>query len=163
MDQPTPDPAPTPDHAAEADREDRVAHRLQARIETTEPLIAWTRGWVSREMRMHGVFAARTLDFGVLTDRWLYLLNTGVFTRRPRRCVYGARLAEIFVSEEDGARGKRLRITSPKGRPLWFEVRANEQTQTFATALLARTRHAPQTRAADDVGPDVPAPAPEST
>src|SRR5665213_2749467 len=95
MDQPTPDPAPTPDHAAEADREDRVAHRLQARIETTEPLIAWTRGWVSREMRMHGVFAARTLDFGVLTDRWLYLLNTGFFTRRPRRCVYGARLAEL--------------------------------------------------------------------
>jgi hypothetical protein len=162
MDQPTTDPTPTPDpstgsqsqsapqsasqsvppSAPRSGREERVARRLQSRVETEEPLVAWTRGWVSKEMRMHGLLAARTLDFAVLTDRWLFLLNTGFFTRRPRRCVYAARLAEIFVSQEDATRGKRLRITSRKGRPLWFELRSNEQTDAFADALVARTRAA---------------------
>ncbi len=96
---------------------------------------------------MHGVLAARTLDFGVLTERWLFLLNTGFFSRRPRRCVYAARLAEIFVSQENASRGTRLRFTSPKGRPLWFELRSTEQAHDFADALLARTRPVPSATA----------------
>lgn len=161
MDQSAPDPAPTPSPPAAqsaapySPREERIVRRLQARVETNELVITWARGWVSREMRLHGLFAARTLDFAALTDRWLFLLNTGFFTRRPRRCVYAARLAEIFVAEEKSPRGTRLRITSAKGRPLWLELKSNEQTDAFAEALIARAR----------VGPDAPAravPPPES-
>jgi hypothetical protein len=156
MDQPTPDPASLPDDPPEPEPEtpppppapalpaDRIVRRLQSRIETAEPIIAWTRGWVSREMRLHGVLAARTLDFAVLTDRGVFLLNTGFFTRRPRRCVYAARLDEIFVSRQPKGRGVRLRFASRKGRPLWVELRSNPRATAFADALLARTRTPPQ-------------------
>jgi hypothetical protein len=118
--------------------------RLQSRVETNEPLVAWTRGWVSREMRLHGVFAARTLD------------NTGFFTRRPRRCVYAGRLAEIFVSEEAGRRGTRLRVTSRTTRPLWIELKSNEETRAFAEALIARTRVSPSAPADEVRTPEPP-------
>jgi hypothetical protein len=168
MDQPTPDPASPSDPSAEPAyahwpenaaptppdetpaapasrmRPDGTVRRLQARIETADPVIAWTRGWVSREMRLHGLFAARTLDFAVLTERGLFLLNTGFFTRRPRRCVYAARLDEIFVSRRSKGRGVRLRITSTTGRPLWLELRSGTRNTAFADALVARTRTAPQ-------------------
>jgi hypothetical protein len=130
----------TPDQPA---RPDRIAERLISRVETDEPLISWTRGWVSREMRLHGLLAARTLDFAVLTDHWLFLVNTGFFTRRPRRCVYAARLDEICVGREPGARKGRLRISSPKGRPLWFEPRTNDRSKAFADELVARARAEP--------------------
>jgi hypothetical protein len=172
MDQPTPEPSPAPvspapepapvppvpapDAAAAAvatplesrrawGREDRIAHRLQARIETTEPVIAWTQGWVSREMRLHGVFAARTLDFAVLTEHWFFLLSTGFFTRRPRRCVYAVRLADAFVSRTEIARNERLRIASPRGRPLWLELKTTERTTAFVVELLAHSRRPPGT------------------
>jgi hypothetical protein len=130
--------------------------RLQSRVETNEPLVAWTSGWVSREMRLHGVFAARTLDFAAVTDRWLFLLNTGFFTRRPRRCVYAGRLAEIFVSEEAGRRGTRLRVTSRTTRPLWIELKSNEETRAFAEALIARTRVSPSAPADEVRTPEPP-------
>jgi hypothetical protein len=107
-------------------------------------------------MRLHGLFAARTLDFAALTDRWLFLLNTGFFTRRPRRCVYAARVAEIVVSEETGSHGTRLRIAATKGRTLWLELRSNEQTETFIEALAARARVAPDTRAREGPAPESP-------
>ncbi len=50
------------------------------------PIVATTRGWVSRDSR-HPVFAARFLDFAVLTDEHLVLCSTGFFSRRPRRQV----------------------------------------------------------------------------
>ncbi len=91
-------------------------------------------------MRLHGVLAARTLDFAVLTDHWFFLLSTGFFTRRPRRCVYAARLEEIDVSEVAKSRGRRIRVASRVGKPLWIELRANARSNAFADALLARSR-----------------------
>jgi hypothetical protein len=124
-------------------RPDATLRRLQSRIETTDPIIAWTKAWVSREMRLHGVLAARTLDFAVLTDRGVFLISTGFFTRRPRRCVYAARLDEIIVSRRPKGRGVRLRFASRKGRPLWVELRSKPLAMSFADALLARTRTQP--------------------
>jgi hypothetical protein len=138
MDQPTPEPTPAP--GADPVSPDPVVRRLQSRIETTDPVVAWTRAWVSREMPLHGVLAARTLDFAVLTDHGIFLLNTGFFTRRARRCVYAARLDEILVSQQKKRRGQRVRVASRKGRPLWLELRSTTRSNAFADALVARTR-----------------------
>jgi hypothetical protein len=112
--------------------------RLQSFVD--EPLVAWTQGWVSREIRMHGVFAARTLDFAVLTDSSLCLVSTGFFSRRPHRRVFAARLDDLVVANETIGRGRRLRIMSAATRPLRLELRANETTAAFANALVTRTR-----------------------
>ncbi len=66
-------------------------------------------------MRLHGLFAARTFDFAVLTERGVFLISTGFFTRRARRCVYAARLDEIWVSRAPKGRGVRLRLASAQG------------------------------------------------
>jgi len=131
MDQPDPEPSPT------SAREQRRTQRLQSFAD--EPLVAWTQGWVSREIRLHGVFAARTLDFAVLTDTSLCLVSTGFFSRRPRRRVFSAPLADLLVSNETVGRGRRLRISSPASRPLRLELRDNDETAAFAAALVART------------------------
>ena len=41
--------------------------RLQQKLGPNTHIVAWGRAWVSRDGRMHAVFAARTLDFAVLT------------------------------------------------------------------------------------------------
>jgi len=147
MDQPAPEPSPT------SARAQRRTQRLQSFVD--EPLVAWTQGWVSREIRLHGVFAARTLDFAVLTDSSLALVSTGFFSRRPRRRVFSARLADIVVTNETVGHGRRIRITSPEARPLRVELRDNENTAAFAAALVARARVDPPD--------DVPAAGPEPT
>ena len=110
--------------------------RLQSFVD--EPLVAWTQGWVSRDMRLHSVFAARTLDFAVLTDQSLCLVSTGFFSRRPRRRVFLARLEDMTVANEIVGRGRRLRISAPATRPLRLELRENDKTATFANALVER-------------------------
>jgi hypothetical protein len=148
MDQPTPDrptpepPAPegNPDVtiAAVPARRERVALRLQTLVGADEEIVAWTRGWVSRELRLHRLLAARTFDFAVLTDRNLFLFSTGFFTRRPRRRVYLSRLDRLNVSDHVVRRGRRLRITARNARPLWLELRVSDDTAIFAGALVAR-------------------------
>jgi hypothetical protein len=130
MDQPDPEPSPT------SAREQRTMRRLQTFVD--EPLVSWTQGWVSREIRLHGVFASRTLDFAVLTDKSLGLVSTGFFSRRPHRRVFLARLEDVKVANETVGRGRRLRIHSTGGRPLRLELRDNPKTAAFATALVAR-------------------------
>ncbi len=61
--------------------------------------MAWGRAWVWRDGRFAGVFAARTLDFTVLTDDSLFLVSTGFFTRRPRRRVYAITHDRLRVEE----------------------------------------------------------------
>ena len=51
------------------------------------PIIGITRGWVSRDSAPH-VFAARYLDFAVLTEEHLMCCSTGFFSRQPRRRVF---------------------------------------------------------------------------
>jgi hypothetical protein len=157
MDQPTPDlPSPTPDPEpptvpeigpepvagpAPSPREHRIGARLGRLVGDEESVVTWTRGWVSREGRFHTMLAARTLDFGVVTDRSLQLYSTGFFTRRPRRRVYSSRFERIFVAHDDGRHGRRrLRISSRSTAPLWFELDASERAAEFARALLARAR-----------------------
>ena len=121
-------------------RADRREIRLQ-KIVGVEPIVRWTRGWVSREVPLHGLLAARTLDFLVLTDRSLDLVTTGFFSRHPRRLVYSAQLAAIFVSHESVPRGgRRLRVVSASGHAIWIEMGATTEQKDFAAALVARSR-----------------------
>jgi hypothetical protein len=62
---------------------------------------------------MHTLFAARTLDFAVISDRRLYFFATGFFTRQPRRRVYSSDFDQLQVSSTGTKRGHRLRIVSP--------------------------------------------------
>jgi hypothetical protein len=141
--QPTPEPlAPerNPDTTATSapTREERVATRLQTLVGADQDIVAWTRGWVSRELRLHRLLAARTFDFAVVTDQNLFLFSTGFFTRRPRRRVYSSHLDRINASDHVGPRGRRLRITSRNARPLWLELRVSDRAMIFADALVAR-------------------------
>jgi len=152
MNQPTPEPVPaSPQPRAPARGDARTgppndtrAGRQQTRLQAivgNEPIIRWSRGWVSREVRLHVLLAARTLDFLVLTDRSLMLVTTGFLSRRPRRLVYAANLDTIFVSDESVPRGgRRLRIVSKSGHPLWIELGATSEQKAFAAALVARSR-----------------------
>jgi hypothetical protein len=141
-DQPTPEPAPRPSAplTPPQTREGRVQSRLQRLVGADDAVVAWARGWVSRERRLHRLLAARTFDFAVLTDHNLFLFSTGFFTRRPRRRVYASRLDLINVSDRVVPRGRRLRITSRNADPLWLELRVSDRVTLFADALVARAR-----------------------
>jgi hypothetical protein len=133
-------PAPT---ARDEQRETRVESRLHRLVGGDESMVAWTQGWISREVRLHRLLAARTLDFAVVTDRSLILFSTGFFTRRPRRRVYDSRFERIFVVDDTVARGRRrLRVTSRDAKPLWFELDASDRAATFADELIARSKAA---------------------
>ena len=145
-DQPTPEPAapnPTPGlHPVPTSRRDQFMDaRLQALIGPKPPIVAWTRGWVSRELRAHRLLAARTLDFAVLTERDLRLISTGFMTRRPRRLVYECALAEIRVVEHRVPAGRRLSIgNADEPSPLRIELSGSIQANNFADALIAYAR-----------------------
>ena len=129
-------PAPAP-----RTREDRIGARLQRLVGTDETVVAWTRGWVSREVRLHRLLAARTLDFAVVTNQSLQLFSTGFFTRRARRRVYNSRFERLFVANDEVRRGRRrLRVTSRTAKPLWFELDASPRAITFADELINRAR-----------------------
>jgi hypothetical protein len=141
--QPTPTDVRAGDERAEGPEEpraDRIGARLQ-RLVGDERVLAWTQGWVSREVRPHRLLAARTLDFAVVTERSLSLFSTGFFTRRPRRRVYNSRFGRIFVTADVVARGRRrVRITSRNARPLWFELDASDRAVAFVAELTARAK-----------------------
>jgi len=63
-----PEPAPEPPPKAE--------QRLRRKLRESEDFVAWGRAWLSRDGRMHGLLAARTLDFVVLTDTHLLVFST---------------------------------------------------------------------------------------
>lgn len=112
--------------------------RLTAKLRADEHLVAWGRAWVSRDGRLHSVFAARTLDFVVCTDDRLYLFSTGFFTRRPRRCVFGTLLDRLHVEERKAKRGRHLRLCTREGRSLLLDMRPSTRNAALADALLPR-------------------------
>jgi hypothetical protein len=114
-----------------------VERRLQRKLPADEPIAAWGRAWVSRDGRMSAVFAARTLDFAVLTDDHLYLYSTGFFTRRPRRRVYAMGLDRLHVDECKAKAGLRFRVWAPEHRPLLLEMRATARNRAFMDELFA--------------------------
>jgi hypothetical protein len=144
--EPTPDPtAPMPEPAAPSTaaaptRDERIETRLQSLVGADDPVVAWTRAWVSRETPVHRLLAARTLDFAVVTERYLFLYSIGFFTRRARRRVYESRIDRIVVNDDPVSRGRRLRVTARQVHPLWIELRDDERSRRFADAVVARTR-----------------------
>ncbi|HUI48663.1 MAG TPA: hypothetical protein VL119_08200 [Acidimicrobiia bacterium] len=149
--EPAPVPRRLPDPAAVAvpppnplrPHDLRRQSRLQALVGADDTIIAWTRGWVSRDMRLHRVLVARTLDFLVLTPTALLMYSTGFFTRRPRRCVFSAELELVSVADDEVADGRRrLRVTVRESRTLRLELGATDSDTAFADSLVARTRRA---------------------
>jgi hypothetical protein len=135
MDPTTSEPVSSPAPASG----DRVASRLQAAV-GAEPVVAWARGWVSREIPLHGLLANRTRDFVALTASSLVLVTTGFFTRRPRRRVYTVRLDELAVEVADTRRGRRVRVSPASGRPLLVDLGADARSDALVSALATRTR-----------------------
>jgi len=110
------------------------------------PIVATSRGWVSRDRRWH-VFAARFLDFAVLTPEHLVLCSTGFFTRRPRRQVLREPLNRLIVTPLGEEPIRTLRVTGDFSRPIRVELRDDEGTADFVRELIALTPIAPRLRA----------------
>jgi hypothetical protein len=110
---------------------------LQSLVGPRAAIVAWTRGWVSREIPVHRLFAARTLDFAVLTETDLFLYSSGFFTRRARRLVYSADLDRVRVTEQRVPQGRRLLITAGEGRALRVELNDSARANHFADELIA--------------------------
>jgi hypothetical protein len=102
------------------------------------PIVANTRGWVSRDTRWH-VFAARFLDFAMLTPEHLVLCSTGFFTRRPRRQVLREPLNRLFVTKIGPEPTRTVRIVGDFSRPIRLELRDDPDSVTFINELIART------------------------
>src|SRR5439155_23644898 len=67
-------------HQAAAPLERRLRRLSGRKAPYRGPIVATTRGWVSRDSRWH-IFASRFLDFAMLTPEHLVLCSTGFFTR----------------------------------------------------------------------------------
>jgi hypothetical protein len=115
------------------------------------PIVGIARGWVSRDGRMP-LFAARFLDFAVLTPDHLVLCSTGFFTRRPRRRVFKQALGRLEVVPLGSEPYRTVRVSGHFNRPIRVELRPNEAGLTFARELLACTR--PTSSRADTGEPD---------
>jgi hypothetical protein len=113
--------------------------RLQDKLGPNTHIDAWARAWVSRAGRMHAVFAARNLDFAVLTSDRLFLFSTGFFSRHPRRRVYDVALDRLHVERQQVKRGLQLRLWSRDHRALLLDLRPSAQNVAFVEALVART------------------------
>ena len=124
----------TPPSTAAHGRDSVVERRIAAAV-GEEPIVCWARAWVSRDGRMHA-FAARTPDFVVVTERSLYLVSTGFFTRLPRRTVFGEFRTRVVSQERPSRRGFRMAITAVEHKPLLFEMRRNARTSAVVRALL---------------------------
>jgi hypothetical protein len=103
------------------------------------PIVAITRCWVSRDSNLH-VFAARFLDFAVLTPDHLMLCSTGFFTRRPRRRVFREPINRLVVIPRGPEPTRTIRIAGDFSHPLLFEIRDTPDGALFAHELVNRTR-----------------------
>ena len=125
-------------------------HRMPAKVERRlrrragrsgtyrGPIVATTRGWVSRDARWH-IFAARFLDFVVLTPEHLVLCSTGFFTRRPRRQVLREPLNRLSVTRIGPEPSHSIRIVGDFSRPIRVELRDEPESAAFIDELIART------------------------
>jgi hypothetical protein len=102
-------------------------------------IVAITRGWVSRDSK-RPAFAARYLDFAVLTHEHLMFCSTGFFSRQPRRGVFREPLTRLVVVDLGAEPMRKLRIVGDFSRPLIFELRNDDESIVFAKALLDTTR-----------------------
>ena len=140
--------AATAEHPhATAEPARRAMSRTEARLRQVTgrktayegPIVAIARGWVSRDSRMH-LFAARFLDFAVLTPEHLVLCSTGFFTRRPRRRVFREALGKLEIVPLGSEPIRTVRVVGSFNRPIRMEMRPSEAGITFVRELLASTR-----------------------
>jgi hypothetical protein len=143
-----PPPAPAPSMTRTEARLRKLAGR---KLPYDGPIVAIARGWVSRDGRIH-VFAARFLDFAVLTPDHLVLCSTGFFTRRPRRRVFRQALGRLEVIPIGDEPTRSVRVVGNFSRPIRIELRQNEAGLTFARELLACTRPTVSRAVADPEG-----------
>jgi hypothetical protein len=162
---PPAEPAPSPEPGADAEgaaaadaeadavagadlgpigRHERRLRQLMGRTSSYPgPIVAVTRCWVSRDGALH-VFAARFLDFAVLTPEYLMLCSTGFFTRRPRRRVFREPINRLVVIAKDTEPVRTLRVLGDFSHPLLFQVRNTQSGLEFARELYERTRTDPR-------------------
>jgi hypothetical protein len=149
-----PEPTPRSDLGAFAQHERRL-RRLMGRT-TAYPgrIDVVTRCWVSRDGGMH-MFAARFLDFAVLTPDHLYLCSTGFFSRHPRRRVFREPISRLVVVPRGPEPQHILRIRGDFENPLLFEMRNTPEGNAFARELIERTRlpDPPKRPAVEDTAP----------
>jgi hypothetical protein len=124
------------------------------------PIVAQTRAWVSRDSRWH-IFAARFLDFAVLTEEHLVLCSTGFFSRRPRRQVLREPFTRLVVTPLGEEPIRTLRIVGDFSKPIRIELRGGDENDEFVHELLERTpadpRHRAEPWAMGQLGIDAPA------
>ena len=100
---------------------------------------------MSRDGRLRAVFAARTYDYVILTDRQLYLVTTGFFTRKPRRVVFATALERLRITERPQKRGRFLQVVSVGQHPHVIQLRGNRRNKLLADEMLEATaQEAPQ-------------------
>src|SRR5689334_6094954 len=159
MDEASPEPSETldtddaslavPDEAVrhpESTRERQLRKLAGRKAPYRGPIVATTRGWVSRDRRRH-IFAARFLDFAVLTPEHLVLCSTGFFTRRPRRQVLREPLNRLIVHPLGEEPIRTLRVTGDFSHPIRLELRDDEATAEFVRELIELTPNDPRLRA----------------
>jgi hypothetical protein len=123
----------------ESKRARRVRTRAAKYADEGDALVAWTQAWVSRDGRLH-LFAARTYDYVVVTERELMLISTGFFSRRPRRLVYAAQLAVLKVLDGGRGQGRELIVYRPRQRPLRLQMHGGRHDVAVWGLLQQRTR-----------------------
>src|SRR6476660_4889024 len=159
MDEASPEPSETldtddasvavPDEAVrhpETTRERQLRKLAGRKAPYRVPIVATTRGWVSRDRRRH-IFAARFLDFAVLTPEHLVLCSTGFFTRRPRRQVLREPLNRLIVHPLGEEPIRTVRVTGDFSHPIRLELRDDEATAEFVRELIELTPNDPRLRA----------------
>ena len=142
---PTTEPVDTRQPIARAPTSSVRAHerwlrrRMRSHDRVPGPIIGITQGWVSRDAGMH-VFAARYLDFAVLTDEHLDLLLDRLLHPPPAPpCV--PRAAQRARRGPAGARARRiLRIVGDFSTPLLFELRTRPGRHSRSRASSSSAR-----------------------
>jgi hypothetical protein len=123
-----------------SNRHEQQLRNLAGRTDPYEgPIVGITQGWVSRDTRAH-FFAARFLDFAVITDEHLMFCSTGFFSRRPRRRVFLEPFRRLGIVPLGPEPYRKLRIIGDFNSPLVLELRADPNSLAFATEVLARSQ-----------------------
>ena len=132
-----PDTDAQPDSTALNPHEERL-RKLAGRVAPyAGPIFAITRGWVSRDSSPH-VFAARYLDFAVLTEEHLMFCSTGFFSRKPRRRVFLEPYKQLVIVPRGSEPFRTLRIVGDFASPLLLELKDDANSLAFARELIER-------------------------
>ena len=117
----------------------RLRRLAEKRLESSETMVATSRVWYSRPLRI-AILSARYRDFIVLTDRRLMMYSAGWLTRMLRRRVLADRLTDLTVTAPRHER--TLEVAHPNRPPMRLEFGSSLESDTIVAAL--RVPAAPQ-------------------